>query len=145
MDHRTDRDGGRAVTAFIAAYDTEAPERCLEACRAITAVHERMGIPATFYVVGKLLEEEGDEYRALLGESPLYEIASHTYSHRMLRDHPFCGPAVDADGRWVEVFLGKERIEQTFGRPCLGLRPGCSFDTGLRGDRDLVALVVKAG
>lgn len=131
--------------SFIAAYDTEAPGRCLAACRAIAEVHERLGIPATFYIVGKLLEEEGAAYRALLGDSSLFEIASHTYAHRLLRDHPFCGPAVDTVGRQREVSLGKERIEQTFGRPCLGLRPGCGFDTGLRGDPDLVAMVVKAG
>jgi hypothetical protein len=133
------------MTAFVAAYDTEAAGRCLEACRSITAVHERLEVPATFFIVGRRLEEEGAEYRALLGDSPLYEIASHTYSHRMLRDHPFCGPAVDTAARHDEVVRGKDVVEQTFGRPCLGLRPGCSFDVGLRGDPDLVQLVAAAG
>jgi peptidoglycan/xylan/chitin deacetylase (PgdA/CDA1 family) len=133
------------ATRFIAAYDTESPGRCLAACRSIAAVHERMGVPATFYIVGKRLEEEGAEYRALLGDSPLFEIASHTYSHRMLRDHPFCGPPVDDAARRQEIVLGKERVEQTFARPCLGLRPGCSFDAGLRGDAALVSMVAEAG
>jgi hypothetical protein len=133
------------MTRFIAAYDTEHPGACLQACQAIAAVHERLQVPATFYIVGQRLEEEGRAYRALLGDSPLFEIASHTYSHRMLRDHPFCGPAVDAAARQQEVILGKERVEQTFARPCLGLRPGCSFDVGLRGDPDLVSLVAGAG
>jgi hypothetical protein len=133
------------ATRFIAAYDTEAPGRCLEACRAIVAIHERLAVPATFFIVGKRLEEEGAEYRALLGDSPLFEIASHTYSHRMLRDHPFCGPAVDDAARWQELALGKELVEQTFARPCVGLRPGCGFDVGLRGDTALVGMVATAG
>ena len=133
------------MTEFVAAYDTEAAGRCLEACRAITAVHERLDVPATFFIVGKRLEEEGREYRALLGDTPLYEIASHTYSHRLLRDHPFCGPATAAEGRRQEVARGKQVVEQTFGRPCLGLRPGCGFDVGLRGDPDLVEMVAGAG
>jgi peptidoglycan/xylan/chitin deacetylase (PgdA/CDA1 family) len=133
------------MTRFIAAYDTEKPGDCLAACRAIAAVHERMGVAATFYIVGKRLEEEGREYRALLGDSPLFEIASHTYSHRMLRDHPFCGPAVDDAARWEEIARGKEAVEQAFGRPCVGLRPGCSFDVGLRGDATVVEMVARAG
>jgi hypothetical protein len=36
------------MISFTAAYDMEAPGRGLAACRAIAAVHERMGIAATF-------------------------------------------------------------------------------------------------
>lgn len=133
------------TTRFVPAYDTEKKGACLEACRAIAALHERLAVPATFFIVGKRLEEEGAEYRALLGDSPLFELASHTYSHRMLRDHPFCGPAVGPEDRRQEIRLGKEWVEQIFGHPCLGLRPGCSFTTGLHGDPDLVAEVARAG
>jgi peptidoglycan/xylan/chitin deacetylase (PgdA/CDA1 family) len=133
------------ATRFLAAYDTEAAGTCLRACRTIAGIHERLDVPATFFIVGKRLEEEGAEYRAVLGQCPLFEVASHTYSHRMLRDHPFCGPAVGAAERSRELRLGKLLVEQTFGRPCLGLRPGCSFVTGLHGDSDLVADVAAAG
>ena len=85
------------MTRYIAAYDTEHPD-CLAACRRICQVHERFGFPATFFIVGRRLEEEGAAYRALLGKDLGYEIASHTYSHRMLRDHPFCGAAVEPAG-----------------------------------------------
>jgi hypothetical protein len=133
-----------AVTRYIAAYDTESPD-CLAACRSIREVLERYAIPATFFVVGKRLQEQGEEYRAVLGDVPLFEIASHTYSHRMLRDHPFCGPAVEPSERVREIRLGKDLVEQTFRRPCQGMRPGCGFADGLRGDPWLVDAVAGAG
>ncbi len=133
------------MTRYIAAYDTEKAGDCLAACRRIRQVHERFQFPATFFIVGKRLEGEGTEYRAVLGDCPLFEIASHTYSHRMLRDHPFCGPAVEPGERLREIRQGKELVEQTFQRACWGLRPGCGFAEGLRGDPWLVDAVASAG
>ena len=133
------------MTRYVAAYDTERPGDCLAACRTIRAVHEQFDVPATFFIVGQLLETEGTAFRALLGDVPQFEIASHTYSHRMLRDHPFCGPAVLPPERVREIREGKDRVEQCFGRACTGLRPGCGFVGGLRGDPWLVGEVAQAG
>ena len=135
----------RPVTRYIAAYDTERAGDCLAACKRLRAVHEEFGFPATFFIVGKRLEEEGAEYRAVLGDVPEFEIASHTYSHIILRDHPFCGQTPDQETRRREVWLGKELVEQTFGRPCTGLRPGCGFHNALRGDPWLIETVAGAG
>jgi peptidoglycan/xylan/chitin deacetylase (PgdA/CDA1 family) len=128
---------------YIAAYDTESP-RCLEACRKIVAVHRRYEMPATFFITGTTLERNPAEYHALLDDD-LFEVASHTYSHKMLRDHPFCGPAAAPEQRRVEVFEGKAWVEKVFERACVGLRPGCSFVDGLRGAPDVLALVQDAG
>ena len=133
------------MTAFVAAYDTEKPDACLSACRKIAAVHRRLGIPATFFVVGKLLESAGEAYQALLGQQELFEIASHTYSHGMLRDHPICGGALPAQRIEEEIRRGKELVEQTFESECLGVRPACSFDVGLKGAPDVLSLVRDAG
>jgi peptidoglycan/xylan/chitin deacetylase (PgdA/CDA1 family) len=133
------------MTRYIAAYDTEKEGDCLAACRRIRDVHEQFDFPGTFFIVGKRLEEAGDEYRSLLGSCPSFEIGSHTYSHRMLRDHPFCGPAPDRSERLVEIRKGKSLVEQIFERPCVGLRPGCGFEEGLRGDPWLVNAVAEAG
>ena len=133
------------MTRFIAAYDTENAGTCLSACGPIKDVHTEFDFPATFFIVGKRLEEEGMEYRNLLGDVPSFEIASHTYSHRMLRDHPFCGSAPDNASRLQELQLGKELVEQTFGRPSVGLRPGCGFAEGLRGDDWLLSQVETTG
>jgi len=131
------------MTRYIAAYDTESP-KCLAACRAIVEAHRRHEMPATFYITGKTLEANPREYRQLL-DDPLFEIATHTYSHRMLRDHPWCGPAVSPEERRQEILLGKEWIERVFERPCLGIRPGCSFEHGLRGAPEVLRLVEDAG
>jgi peptidoglycan/xylan/chitin deacetylase (PgdA/CDA1 family) len=79
-------------TRYIAAYDTESPA-CLAACRKIVEVHKRFEMPATFFILGKTLDANPSEYRQLL-DHPLFEIATHTYTHQMLRDNNFCGSAV---------------------------------------------------
>lgn len=133
------------MTRYIAAYDTEKAGDCLAACRAIRKAHERFEYPATFFVVGKRLEDERAGYREVLGTCELFEIASHTYAHRMLRDHPFCGPAVSDEERLVEIRRGRKLVEEVFERPCIGLRPGCGFTEGLGSDPWLVDAVRQAG
>ena len=122
-------------THYIAAYDTESPD-CLAACRKIVEVHRRFEMPATFFILGRTLDANPAEYRELL-DDPLFEIATHTYSHRMLRDNEFCGPAIPLDEKRKEIFDGKDTVERVFERPCIGLRPGCGFAL-------IVALVVAA-
>ena len=131
------------MTHYIAAYDTESPG-CLAACRKIVRIHHRYEMPATFFITGKTLEADPAEYRALLDHS-LFEVASHTYSHKMLRNHPFCGPAASEEQRREEIFQGKASVESVFERPCLGLRPGCGFDNGLKNAPDLLGFVTQAG
>jgi peptidoglycan/xylan/chitin deacetylase (PgdA/CDA1 family) len=133
------------TTRYIAAYDTERPNDCLAACRQLRMVHERFAFPATFFIVGQTLEQESEEYRKVLGEFPLFEIASHTYSHRLLRDHPLMGLASEPEERLREIRLGKEIVEQTFERPCQGLRPGYGFADALRGDKWLLGEIVAVG
>jgi peptidoglycan/xylan/chitin deacetylase (PgdA/CDA1 family) len=141
------------MTYYIAAYDVEMldPARyganvpsCLEACRAIVEVHRRHNMPATFFLVGRVLEAAPDAYRELL-DDPLFEVASHTYSHRMLRDQPICGPAASPEEIRQEIVRGKAVVEAVFDRPCLGLRPGCGFVDGLRGAPEVLQLIAEAG
>ena len=136
---------GVCCTRFVPAYDVEQPRRCLEACRAIARVHRDRGIPATFFLVGRLLESEGLAYRELFDEPDLFEIASHTYSHKMLADHPVCGPAASAEEIHEEIFRGKELVEDCFGRACVGVRPGCGFPEGLAGAPGVLAEIAGAG
>ena len=131
------------MTLYIAAYDTEL-DGCLAACRKIVEVHRRQKMPATFFVVGQLLERDGAAYREIL-DDPLFEIASHTYSHKLLRDHGIFGPAApDAEIR-EEILRGVRCVEDTFNRKCLGLRPGCSFADGLRGAPKVLEVIREAG
>jgi peptidoglycan/xylan/chitin deacetylase (PgdA/CDA1 family) len=131
------------MTRYVAAYDTESGE-CLAACRRIIEVHKRHGMPATFFLTGRVLEADGAEYGRLLGD-PLFETASHGYSHRMLKDHPFCGPAVPVQAAREEIVRGKELVEQVFGRPCLGMRTACAFEDGMKGAREALGFMSEAG
>jgi len=131
------------MTHYIAAYDTEHAE-CLPACRKIVEVHRRHEMPATFFLVGRALRADADEYRRLL-DDPLFEVASHTWSHGMLRDHPLCGPALPLEAVAEEIARGKQAVEDVFERPCLGLRPGCCFVEGLTGAPEVLKLLHEAG
>jgi len=130
-------------TMYIAAYDTESP-KCLAAVKKIVEVHKKFKMPATFFITGKTLEANTSEYKGLL-DNPLFEVASHTYSHKMLRENPFCGPAVSLEDKRKEIFEGKAAVEKVFGRPCVGLRPGCGFEKALHGADDVLGLVKEAG
>jgi peptidoglycan/xylan/chitin deacetylase (PgdA/CDA1 family) len=130
------------MTYYIAAYDTESTN-CLAACRKIVDIHRRYEMPATFFIVGKTLEANPNEYRELL-DDPLFEIASHTYSHQMLRDHPFCGQAASDEQKRIEIFQGKALVENIFERPCIGLRPGCGFYKGFTGAPEVLRLFQEA-
>jgi peptidoglycan/xylan/chitin deacetylase (PgdA/CDA1 family) len=134
---------GKPRTRYIAAYDTESPA-CLAACRKIVAVHKRLEMPATFFITGKTLEAHSKEYKALLAD-PLFEVASHTWSHKLLCDNAMCGSAVSAEEKREEILRAKALIESVFEQPCVGLRPAVGFDKGLRGAVDVLTLVREAG
>ena len=133
----------KTTTRYVAAYDTESPA-CLKACRKIVEVHKRLEMPATFFIVGRTLEANAAEYKGLLGD-PLFEVASHTWSHKLLRDNAMCGRAVSAEEKREEVFRAKELIERVFERPCVGLRPAVGFDSALKGATDVLELAQAAG
>ncbi len=131
------------MTRYIPAYDTEAPA-CLEACRRIVEVHRRHQMPGTFFIVGERLEANADAYRRLL-DDPLFEVGSHTYSHRLLRDHPLIGPAPAPEVVRQEVLRGVEVVERVFKRDCVGFRPAVCFDNGLQTAREVLGHMREAG
>lgn len=131
------------MTVFLVSYDTESPA-CLDATRQIVAVHQHYGIPATFFITGVTLEANRSEYRALL-DDPLFEVASHTYSHRPILDQPYCGQGVTGDDLRQEIMAGKTIIEDVFERPCRGLRTGCGYADGYVGASEVLNLVDQAG
>ena len=132
------------MTAYLAAYDTEKDE-CLAAVRKIVEVHKKHEMPATFFLVARLLESQGDAYRELLGDDPLFEIACHTYTHMRLREHRLCGKPGPEEKHAYEVVESKRRIEDCFGRQVVGFRAPVSFCDGFRGALDLLRLLSQAG
>ena len=56
-------------------------EETLASVEQITRVLKRYDALATFCIVGKVLERAGEDLADLLKDNPLFDIASHTYSH----------------------------------------------------------------
>jgi len=140
------------MTRYIAAYDTErnwgtdeSPESYeLEAVRRLVALHHKYEIPATFFIVGQLLEKHGPKYRELL-DDPLFDVQTHTWSHQILKDSRPHGPGVSLEEMEVEVREGKRWVEEVFERECIGLRPGCGFENGFQGAPERLEILRRHG
>ncbi len=132
------------MTRYIAAYDTENIELCLPAVERLVALHRRLEVPATFFIVGRLLEAHGPAYRRLL-DDPLFDVQTHTYSHQILKDSRPHGPAVSLEEMEHEVGRGKELVEEVFEQECIGLRPGCGFENGFAGVPERLEILRKHG
>lgn len=132
------------MTTYIAAYDTESP-KCLDAVRKIVAVHEKHDMPATFFLVAGLLRGQRDEYVGLLKDHPLFELASHSFSHMVLRDTPEFGKAGPLDEFPKEIVESKRRIEEVFACQVLGFRIPVGSVDGLRQAPEALRLVDAAG
>jgi len=128
---------------YIASYDLESVDMCVEAGAAVASLHKELGLPATFFIVGRCLELRGRELRPILDRES-FDLQSHTYSHRVFRDLPDARVSSGTDVR-REVGEGVRLVSQTFGRPCKGLRTGCGYHGGLRAMPDVLAACAEAG
>ena len=147
------------MSFYIAAYDTEAvypwwedhargfdyaPSRIREFLAGVQAVvnaHLEREVPATFFLVAKMLELAGPELRALL-DHPLLEIQCHTFTHPNLIELDERG---DTAALRYELADAKKRIEDTFGRPVIGLTAPGGHTCGFTGRARLLALLWDAG
>ena len=132
------------MTVFIPGYDVESPN-CLEGVRNILTIHEAHNVPATLFIVASLLDKQGDEYLNLLKDHPLIEIASHTMTHMLLRQHGYCGSPGPEDKYREEIAGSKKRLEEHFQCSVSGFRPAVGFYNGLGGAPHLLELCRDAG
>lgn len=132
------------MTRYIAAYDTESLTACLPAAQQLVALHRKHEVPATFFIVGKLLEQDGAAFRKLL-DDPLFDVQSHSYSHQMLRNHPQHGPGVSLEQTEHEIVEGKRLVDEVFERDSIGFRPGCGFENGFSGAPERLEIFRRAG
>jgi len=123
---------------YVAGYDLEAePEVSLPAVRALAEVHRRHDAPATFFVVTRLLEAAGDEYRQVL-DGDLFDIQSHTHTHLNVKTS-----APEEVRREVE--LSRRLIADVFGREAIGLTTPGAFTDGLLGCKELLGVLWESG
>ena len=107
----------------------------------LTAVLERNDAPATFFVVGKLVERAGPELARLLRDKPGFDVGSHTYSHTdIIDDSP---AALERFSR--ELVLTSDLILDHFGRRPTGFcSPGGHY-RGLQGHPGQLAILWEQG
>jgi peptidoglycan/xylan/chitin deacetylase (PgdA/CDA1 family) len=94
------------------------------------------GFRATFFILGTTLESRLTEFCRIIPDDPLFDVQSHTYSHRMLKDNRMHGPGLNLNELRKEISLGIELVEVVFERQCIGVRSGCGFFNGLQGEPD---------
>ncbi len=132
------------MTHYVFHYDLES-ERCVQAAPVLAEIHRRHETPATFFIVGRILERFGDELKAVFGDDRLFDLQSHTYSHRLLKDNQMHGPGVSLEDLRVEIGRGVQLVEETFGRACIGVRSGCGFFKGMQGERERLQVIWDCG
>ncbi len=133
------------MTTYIAAYDVE-QDKCLEALPGIVALHEKYEMPGTFFIVARLLDgPRGAQYKALLGGNQNFELASHTYTHMLLRQVRLSPPPGPPQQYEHEIIESKRRIEDHFERPVRGFRMPWGSSQSMRGMPQLLALLDRGG
>lgn len=133
------------MTQYVFNYDVEHPELCIKATRILVALHRKYEVPATFFILGKVIEQKRDELRNIFDGDELFDIQSHTYSHKLIKDSLMHGAGIPVDELYTEVAVGKRLVEDAFERPCIGMRSGCGFYKGLQGERERLAVIWECG
>jgi peptidoglycan/xylan/chitin deacetylase (PgdA/CDA1 family) len=129
---------------YLASYDLEDVKRCAAGAKAVAEVHKRRNLPATFFIVGRCLQEHGRELRGIL-DDPLFDIQSHTFSHALLKDSGVHGAGAALDHASAEISKSLGVIRDVFGRECVGMRTPCGFSGGLRGKGGLLRHIRSEG
>ncbi len=134
------------MTKYLAAYDTESI-RCIHGVRAIVAQHLKYNAPATFFIVGELLEDKrwAEEIKELM-DSPLFEVASHSYTHIIVKPHKsFQNEAPEQSFLRDQIVKTNERLKETFGCDIVGFRTPCGFYEGLKGNTEILRELWDSG
>jgi peptidoglycan/xylan/chitin deacetylase (PgdA/CDA1 family) len=139
---------------MLIGYDVEwlgegdVTPRFLEHARSL---HNRLGVPATLFVVGQTLERWVPQFQVIAGD-PLFDIQQHTYSHQLLKT------VYIEDGRSVRVVRGvsieesREEVRKTsallaehLGVQCMGLTGPWCYYQGLRDRPDILQVLWEEG
>lgn len=133
-------------------------------------IHTRLDAPFTSFIVGKLIEQHVDEFKAMVRDVPQMDVQSHTYSHMALKTIVFeppmeylkirplqSGPGTDED-RGVRVVTGgsiegirselaktRELIKDVCGVDCIGISGPGGYYRGLSDRRDVLQVIWDEG
>jgi peptidoglycan/xylan/chitin deacetylase (PgdA/CDA1 family) len=133
------------MTVYAASYDLENVDLCIPGAAKLVEIHRKHEMPATFFCVASVVEKRGEELKAIFGDDPLIDVQSHTYYHRMLRDHLVHGPGIPVEELWVEVGKAADYIGEVFGTRPIGMRSGCGFEHGMKGEPERLKVIAACG
>lgn len=115
------------------------------------SLHNRLGVPATLFVVGQTLERWVPRFQDIAGDA-LFDIQQHTYSHQLLKT------VYIEDGQSVRVVRGvtleetREEVRKTrvllaehLGVQCIGLTGPWCYYRGLRDRPDILQVLWEEG
>jgi peptidoglycan/xylan/chitin deacetylase (PgdA/CDA1 family) len=115
------------------------------------SLHNRLGVPATLFVVGQTLERWVPQFQAI-AEDPLFDLQQHTYSHQLLET------VYIEDGTSVRVVRGvspeqtREEVRRTselmhisLGIECIGLTGPWCYYRGLLDRPDILQVLWEEG
>jgi len=139
---------------MLIGYDVEArgaedvTPRFLEQAKVL---HNRLGVPATLFIVGQTLEQWVPEFQAIAMDT-LFDLQQHTYSHQLLKT-----VHID-DGKSIRVVRGvsleetREEVRKTsellhrhLGIECVGLTGPWCYYRGLRDRPDILEVLWQEG
>src|SRR3954465_2201415 len=139
---------------MLIGYDVEAhgaedvTPRFLDQARAL---HHRLGVPATLFVVGQTLERWISAFQSIVAD-PLFDLQQHTYSHQLLKT-----VYID-DGRSIRVVRGvspeetrqevrktTELLRTALDVECIGLTGPWCYYRGLRDRPDILQVLWEEG
>lgn len=134
------------MTRYAPIYDVEwldDVEFSLAALEAVVKVHRRRSAPATFCIVGRLLELAPDRYGALLSDD-LFEVQNHSYTHMNVKQVAG-GPPVDLAKVEDEIARTNALVADVFGVRPIGFRTPGGFTNGLRGQTKVLEIAARNG
>jgi peptidoglycan/xylan/chitin deacetylase (PgdA/CDA1 family) len=121
------------------SYEGARLQAFLAGVRAVAEVHLTLKLPATFFVVAKLLENAASELVQIL-DQPNFDVQCHSYSHAdVIR------ASQDEAALRHELVDSKRLIEDTFGRPVIGFTTPAGYWGGLAGQPRVLAALWEAG
>jgi peptidoglycan/xylan/chitin deacetylase (PgdA/CDA1 family) len=139
---------------FLIGYDVEwrgdgeVTPSFLEQARSL---HNRLGVPATLFIVGQTLERWIPQFQAI-AQDPLFDLQQHTYSHQLLKTvHIEDGKSirvvrgVSPEETRQEVRKTSELLRTSLGVDCLGLTGPWCYYRGLRDRPDILEVLWEEG
>ena len=116
-------------------------EETLASITQITRILKKHEVPATFFIVGKVIERAGQDLSDLLNDSFLFDIGSHTYSHmEILSTH---SEVINQFKR--ELIKTSKLILKHFDKEPLGFCAPGGFYRGLRGHPEQLRILWDHG